>query len=282
MKLRKILSAATAVAVAVSAAAVTTATSFAELGEGFDASSGHFICLVSNDSNVPVLKNSALAGDIRTVSLTVKTKDKDFEASVNDGTVWYGGGFGVNSSSTGWKQLGEWSIQDGIKDLTLVPTDTRYEYKLTYTSDTAIVTDSEEYCFFWFQDWTKGTTFDVANIELLNADGVDIRTLDAEVPADTTAPADEETTPAESEESVESEEYTDEETGEYTDESEEYTDEADTAESDAASDEATDDAASGTTTTDKTSPDTGVAGVAAIAGVAALAGAAVVVARKRK
>lgn len=50
----------------------------------------------------------------------------------------------------------------------------------------------------------------------------------------------------------------------------------------AADDTAADDTAAPAPTTDKTSPDTGVEGVAAFAGIAVLAGAAVVISRKRK
>ena len=283
MKMRKFLSAAAALAVAATSAVVASAVS---VPTGCN-DAGMFACLLSDDSNVPIFTDSSLVATIQTVSVTIKSKDKDFEASVKGGTDWYGGGFGFNSNSTGWKSM-EWSIQDGVKGLTLVPTDNRYEYKITYTQDTPIFAATDKYAQCWIQDWTSSTTFELVSFELLNADGVDVRTLKTEdtKPADTEAPV-EETTPAEEtesaeetiDESEESEETIDESSEETIDESAETVDETETAAETEPAAPSGDTANAGT---DKGSPDTGVAGVAAVAGVAVLAGAAVVVARKRK
>lgn len=300
MKLRRFLGAATAAIVAVSSIAVTSFASTVPVGAD---DGGQFVCLVSNDSHVPVLSDASLAGQVTTVTLTLKTdKDKDFEAMVTGGTEWYGGGFGANSTSTGWMQT-EWSIQDGVKALTMVPTENRYEYKITYSSDTPIFTDSEEYAFFWIQDWTSSTTFEVVSYELLNADGVDVRTLDSAADETTTAPeeteAPEETTAAPEEDEAEptvEEDATSEEADEDEDVASEEADEdedvaseeADEDEDDAAAtvEDDTDAAATveadDTTGETKDNPDTGVAGAAVAAGVVALAGAAIVVSRKRK
>ena len=135
MKLRKILSAATAVAVvgaaSISASATTYPTNTLEPGTGMIA------CLLSDDAHVPMFTDAKLVSTIQKVTVTLKTKDKDFEASVADGTVWYGGGLQFCSNSVGWDQH-EWSIQEGVKELTLVPTDTRYEYKLSYDAGKSI------------------------------------------------------------------------------------------------------------------------------------------------
>lgn len=292
MKMRKILSAAAALAVAATSAVVASA---ASVPTGC-ADSGMFACLLSDDANVPLFTDSSLVATIQTVSVTIKSKDKDFEAAVASGTEWYGGGFGFNSNSTGWKSI-EWSIQDGIKDLTLVPTDTRYEYKITYTQDTPIFAATDEYAQCWIQDWTSSTTFELVSFELLNADGVDIRTLatddktDDEVAEDTAEEVVEDTAEEDTEEedTYEEDTYEEDTYEEDTDEEDTYEEETETAddETETADDETetADDetaAADAGNTADKGSPDTGVAGVAAVAGAAALAGAAVVISRKRK
>ena len=294
MKLRRVLSAATALAVAVSAAAVTTVTSSATtVPEGCN-SAGMFACLLSDDSNVPLFTDSSLVATITSVSLTLKTKDKDFEAAVASGTEWYGGGFGFNSNSTGWDSH-EWSIQDGVKELTLVATDTRYEYKISYESDTPIFAASDEYAQVWIQDWTSSATFEVVSFELLNADGVDIRTLASDTSADDTAAdyTDDTAVEAPAEDTAEDdilddeteEEYIDEDTEEYIeDEDTEDIVDDDTAEvvADGEDDTAASDDTAAAATDTKGNPDTGVAGVAVTVGVVALAGAAVIASRKRK
>ncbi|MGN1341477.1 MAG: NPXTG-anchored protein [Oscillospiraceae bacterium] len=193
MKLRKLMSFAAATAIVASVASVSASAA------DFDwAAGGHFVCLASDSADVPVLQNKALAADIRTINMTIQCKNKDFEKAVLNGDTWYGGGFGVNSKSTTWKALAEWSIQEGAKPLTWKQGEKRYQYTLTYTTDAPIVTANEDYCYFWLQDWshTYEKEITLVDFELLNADGVDIRDIDAgatapaetEKPADTTAP----------------------------------------------------------------------------------------------
>lgn len=287
MKLRRVISAAAALAVV----AATTVSSFAaSVAKGTDPNSGMFACLLSDDSNVPLFTDSSLVSTITSVSVTLKTKDKDFEKAVQAGDTWYGGGFGVNSNSTGWSSH-EWSIQDGVKELTMVPTDTRYVYKITFDNKAPIFSSSDTYAQVWWQDWSSSAEFEFVSCELLNADGVDVRDLKSDAPAETEKPADttapeettapaEDETPAETVEATAEDEYTEEA---YTDEVdttvettvESTTADADTADAEAPADDTNADAGKG-------NPDTGVAGVAVAAGVVALAGAAVVVSRKRK
>lgn len=198
MKLRKLISVAAATAIVASVATV-----YASAADFDWAAGGHFVCLASDSADVPVLKNTALAADVRTVNLTIECKNKDFEKAVQNGDTWYGGGFGVNSKSTTWKALGEWSIQEGAKPLTLKPGEKRYQYTLTYTTDAPIVTASEDYCYFWIQDWshTYEKEIKLLDFDLLNADGVDIRDIDAgaTAPAETEKPAETTTAPVETE-----------------------------------------------------------------------------------
>ena len=292
MKLRKVLAAASALAVAVCAAAVTTVTSAAAVFEGSD-SAGQFVCLVSNDTNVPVLENSALVGDVTKLVLTVKCNDyRDLESSIA-AAEWYGGGVGTNSTSTGWAQK-EWSFQEGVKDFTFVAGEKRGEYVLTWDNGAPFFTAAEEYAFFWIQDWTGTYSFTIKDFQLLNAEGVDVRTLDgaaapeetpapaeteaAPAPAETeAAPAETEAAPAETEAATETAAETEsaavtESAAETESAVETESEEEPAANTDA---EANDGASKG-------SPDTGVAGVAVAVGAVALAGVAVVASRKRK
>lgn len=290
MKLRNVLAAFAASAVAASAMAISAFA--ASVPEGCDASSGMFACLLSDDSNVPLFTDPALVATVTKVSVTVECKDRDFEASVASGSDWYGGGFGVNSPSTGWDSH-EWAIQPDAKELQMVPTDTRYQYKVTWDKGSPIFSASDTYAQAWIQDWSSSATFTLVSYELLNADGVDIRTLATNAPAEPVestepAPTEEPSAPTEepaeateepadmTEESVEPAESA-EPTEEPVDITEEPVEPAESAES-------TDTQTPATTpsTDSKGSPNTGVAGIAAAAGVAALAGVAVVVARKRK
>ena len=177
MKLRNVLAAFAASAVAASAMAISAFA--ASVPEGCDASSGMFACLLSDDSNVPLFTDPALVATVTKVSVTVECRDRDFESAVASGTEWYGGGFGVNSNSTGWDSH-EWSLQEGVKELQMLPTDTRYQYKITWDKGSPIFSTSDTYAQAWIQDWTSSATFTLVSYELLNADGVDIRTLATE------------------------------------------------------------------------------------------------------
>ncbi len=182
MRLRNVFAVATALSVAAVSAVSASAAVFGNSDSG-----GQFVCLVSNDSNVPVLSNSKLAADVTKVVVTVECEQyRDLESSIA-ASEWYGGGMGTNSTSTGWAQT-EWSFQEGVKPLTFVPGDSRKEYVITWEDADGFFTDAEEYAFFWIQDWTGTYNFTITDYQLLNADGVDVRTLDgaAETPAEPT------------------------------------------------------------------------------------------------
>ena len=179
MKLRKILSAACALAMAVSAAAITTVTSSA----AFDPE-GHIICILSNDSNVPVLQDKSLVTDIYGFKATVTVdKYREFESAVNAGD-WFGGGVGMNASSTAWTQLAKWGVQEGAEDIVMLPTDTRGVYTITYTQDKPCFAADEEYAFFWLQDWStdKSYTYKVDEVVLLDKDGNNVLDKDSSTP----------------------------------------------------------------------------------------------------
>ena len=279
MKLRSVIAAVAAVAVA----ATTTVTSFAASAfkGATNTQSGMFACLLSDDPNVPLFTDYAPMSDFTGFTLTVKATDKRAVESAIAEQAWVGGAFGFNSQSTGWKKI-EWGLEGssaGDKDYLLKATDKRGEFVLNYSQDTPIFKSTDTYAQVWIQNYADAYEFEIVSYTLLNSKGEDITKTAAEKPAETTAPADE---PAD--ETVEVVETADvDETVDVTvDETVDVTVD-DTAEV-ATSDETADAADNTNTNTDanKGNPDTGVAGVAVAAGVVALAGAAVVVSRKRK
>lgn len=287
MKLRSVIAAVAAVAVA----ATTTVTSFAAAAfkGSINEQSGMFVCLLSDDANVPMFTSFEPMKDLVGVELTVKAEDKRaIESAIADGT-WVGGGLMFNSNSTGWEQH-EWSFQEGAKELTFQATEKRGVYTLTYTQDKPIFAATDTYAQICAQNWSEGVAqFEIVEFKLLNSKGEDIRdAASEEKPAETTKPADT-TAPAEVDEPVE-ETVEVEETAEYTEEDLETYEETVDATVEETVDETVEETADETGAADDTNtdasnkgnPDTGVAGVAVAAGVLALAGAAVVVSRKRK
>lgn len=285
MKLRSVIAAVAAVAVA----ATTTVTSFAASAfkGATNTQSGMFACLLSDDPNVPLFTDYAPMSDFTGFTLTVKATDKRAVESAIAEQAWVAGAFGFNSQSTGWKQI-EWGLEGssaGDKDYLLKATDKRGEFVLNYSQDTPIFKSTDTYAQVWIQNYADAYEFEIVSYTLLNSKGEDITKTAAEKPADTTKPA-ETTAPADepADETVEVVETADvDETVDVTvDETVDVTVD-DTAEV-ATSDETADAADNTNTNTDanKGNPDTGVAGVAVAAGVVALAGAAVVVSRKRK
>lgn len=82
--------------------------------------------------------------------------------------TWVGGGFGVNSDSTGWKQFAEWGpVADEAKPDLVVFTDEEADntWSISYQQDDPIFTKKETYGQIWMQSWGAGT-FTVTDIEL--------------------------------------------------------------------------------------------------------------------
>ena len=96
--------------------------------------------------------------------------------------VWFGGGIGANSNSTGWKQFG-WSYTEGEQDLTM-DLDTK---SITWLSDAPVFQADDTYCQLWLQNW--GGNWGIKEVQMLDASGNAI-VLGA------SAPAAQDTTPA--------------------------------------------------------------------------------------
>lgn len=285
MKLRRIIAASAAAALAASTVAATA--SAITINGVADAGSGIFVFLLDEKKPEALYTDMSLASTITKVTLTISTKS--FE-DVEDlkGATWMGGGFGFNSESTGWESH-EWSFQDGVKELTWAADEKEETYTLTFDKGAPIFAATDTYAQVWIQSWDhEPFEFEIVDFELLNADGVDIRELKADAPVEDTPVVDEPVV-EETEEIVveETEEIVVEETEEIVvEETEDVVVSDEPVEDEPVADEPVEDTPAvdteAPTTGDKQSPDTGVEGIAAVAGVVALAGAAVVASRKRK
>ncbi len=167
----------------------------------------------------------------------------DYDEKDIENGIWFGGGIGANSNSTGWKQFG-WSNIEGDQDLSL---DLNAK-SITWLSDAPVFAADDTYCQLWIQNW--GGNWGVKEAQLLDKDGNVIS-------FEGNAAAAEETTAAEP------------------------TPVDETASGvDAGTATAGDTTAA--TNSSKGSPNTGIADVAAIAGIAVAAAGAVVLTKKRK
>ena len=187
---------------------------------------------------------------------------------VADEAAWIGGGIGANSVSTGWKQV-EWGRNS--KEITA----DLENGTITWLNDEPIFTADDAYAQLWLQAW--GGTVTVLSADILGADGVVLST-DDDVAADD---ADEAADDADADADAEDETTVDEDDTDAADDAEAEDDTAADETTDEAADEATDDTAAAANG-DKTTPDTGVEGVAAVAGLAIVAAGAVIIAKNRK
>lgn len=188
MNFKKILATAAAAALAVSAMAVNA---FALTTETHRNDAVLYVVSEKPEEEKPswITNSGYTIADVYGVTYHV-----EFNADeVADEATWIGGGMGANSNSTGWKQI-EWGRSD--KEITA----DLANGTITWLSDTPVFKDSDKYAQFWLQTW--GGTVTVKSIDVLGKDGAVIsdETPDpAEVPAEETTAAVEETTAAETE-----------------------------------------------------------------------------------
>ncbi|MGN0651247.1 MAG: NPXTG-anchored protein [Oscillospiraceae bacterium] len=292
MKLRNLVSAIAAAAVALSTAISVSAEKVAvDVNDakylGASGDKGKYVTLFQSDKvEVPFgycIDTDLELSDVYGFKVYVK-----FDQTELDNGTWVAGGIAVNSESTGWKCT-EWAAQEGAKPISA---DLK-ENSVTYfdeESKAPLFKDTDTYCQLHFQTW--GGTVEIVKFELLNKRGKVIVGY-AEAPAETepavTEPA--ETEPVEEpvvEEPTEeapvvepTEEAPVEEPTEEAPVVEEPTEEAPAEESAEAPAEGGE-AETNTPADNKGNPDTGVEGIAVVAGLAAVAGVAFAVSRKRK
>ncbi len=260
MKLKKILAAVAATAVAVSAMAVNT---FALAATDYLKDGVVYINADKPEDPKWSVDAGVAQTDVYGVTFHVEFKAEE----VADEAAWIGGGIGANSNSTGWKSI-EWGRAD--KEITC----DLENGTITWLSTEPVFKADDAYAQFWLQTW--GGTVTIKSADILGKDGVILSTDDA--PAETEAT--EATEAAEETEATEAEEE-DADAGEEEDvetEAEEEETEAETEEETTAAPETTAAAADASTTPAAT----GNVAVASIAAVMAVAGAAVIASRKRK
>lgn len=282
MKLKKILAAVAAAAVAVSTMAVNA---FAiDKGDYF---ADGTLYLVADDGKPQwAIDNNV---DITTIyGVTMHcTFDK---GEIADESKWIGGGIGANSPSTGWKSV-EWGRNEKeiIADLE--------NGTVTWKSADPIFKADDKYAHLWIQSWGGTVAFD--SVDILDKDGNVIEaapapaaddtastddTAAADDKADEAAPADD-TTAAETDDAdVAVDDEDDDADADIVD----TDDDADVADTDDDAVDTSDDTAAAADTsapaadTTTAAAATGNVAVASIVTVMAVAGAAAIVAKKRK
>lgn len=286
MKLKKILAAVAATAVAVSTMAVNAIA--IDKGDYF---ADGTLYLVADDGKPQWAVDNNV--DITTIyGVTMHcTFDK---GEIADESKWIGGGIGANSPSTGWKSI-EWGRNEKeiIADLE--------NGTVTWKSADPIFKADDKYAHLWIQVWGGTVAFD--SVDILDKDGNVIEAAPApaadETASDDTAAADdkaaeetkeEDKTSAEADDTdVAADDADDEGDADIVDADDDADVEAD--EDDDAADDTAEDNAAPAVTEDTSAPAadtttaaaaTGNVAVASIVAVMAVAGAAAIVAKKRK
>ena len=123
---------------------------------------------VTDDSYFESAKDLAKINGVK-ITFTVDDETEKLLEGRIAGTeeTWVGGGFGVNSNSTGWKQFGEWGpVLDDTKEGFVVFVDEEADntWSISYKQDDPIFTKKEEYGQVWMQSWGAGN-FTVTDIE---------------------------------------------------------------------------------------------------------------------
>lgn len=179
MKLRKVLAAFAAAAVAASSVALSA---FAANTPTNATEAGKFACLISNDSTVAMCATKEDAVKVTGVNVVLECKDKEFEASVNGGSDYYGGTLLFFSDSVAWNASNQhdWSIQEGVKELTLKPTGTRYQYEMGFNVGKTVFSASDTYAYAALQDYSGSADMAIIRYELLDKDGNVLYELDAD------------------------------------------------------------------------------------------------------
>jgi len=195
MKLRRILAATAAAAITTAAMSVAASAQFVTAYGDDD--SLQFACLQSNDWHQAMLADPADLANVAGFSVTLTLDDAQLEdylwvkAEMTD--AWFGGVIGVNSNSTGWKDLATWGHEgDASANIVWEATDTDGVYTCTYMADAPIFAADDEYAFFFFQDYStfKEYNWNVSDETLYAADGSVIETVNVRGGDDATGSTD--------------------------------------------------------------------------------------------
>ena len=99
-----------------------------------------------------------------------------------DEEFWIGGGFGVNSTSTGWLSFAEWGKASGEKPISIEDNLDGTTCTIKWVADAPIFTAEDTWCQFWIQAW--GGTMTVTGADILGADGNPLGATVEDAPAD--------------------------------------------------------------------------------------------------
>lgn len=165
MKLKNFLASVAACAIAVSAMAITAS---AEVTNGNT---------TGDDGKLFYTYDLLAEGADVTAVYGVKV-----EMTISDLSQGSGGGFCLNSESTGWKSI-EWGNADAGKTISI---DDNGDF--TYTATAPLFATSDTYCQICVQNWWGGEVT-VDKITLLGADGKALGGATTDAPANTDTPA---------------------------------------------------------------------------------------------
>lgn len=194
MKLRNLVSAIAAAAVAVTSAISVSAEKVAvDVNDpkyvGASGDKGKYVTLFQSDKlETPIgycVDTDLPLSDVYGFKVYVKFD----QTELSNGT-WVAGGIAANSDSRGWDCI-EWSTQEGAKPITADLTENSVTY-FDADAKSPLFKDTDTYCQLHFQTW--GGTVEIVKFELLSRKG---RVLTGYAEAAATEPA--ETTPAETE-----------------------------------------------------------------------------------
>ena len=179
MKIKKIIAAVAAAAVAASMVAVNAfamldTTNYMKEGDA----NGTVFVLADKEADPNWSADTGIAvTDVYGVKYYVEFNAD--EVAVPE--TWIGGGIGANSQSTGWLS-NEWGRADKpiIADLE--------NGTITWLSDAPVFAADDTYCQFWLQTW--GGTVTIKGADILGADGNAIETASAEVATEAEATTD--------------------------------------------------------------------------------------------
>ncbi len=160
MKLRKLLAASTAAAIALSATAFNVSAATVTSNSGIDAADGTADAVVTLfGENIDMLTEYGLTvDDVYGFEVVLDVTPEDV-----NGEAWIGGGIGTNSESTGWAST-EWGQASGAKPIVLGE-----DGVITLLQEEPLFDSTDTYMQLWLQAWGLDVTVEAMSV--LGADG---------------------------------------------------------------------------------------------------------------
>lgn len=175
MKMKKVLAAMAAMAVAATMA-ISASAAFDVPAENIkDGATAFLIGDESKGENGPFNEKGADLAQYVAVEFTLELNEAEAADCAGGGETWVGGGFGFNSDSTSWEQH-EWTPKaldengEPVKEITLEKvSDGVYKGTFKREDGSSIFKAEDTYAQVWMQDWsTKNAK--LVGVKLLTAD----------------------------------------------------------------------------------------------------------------